>query len=193
MLQVKQAEIQNRLYEENEKLQQVKIWLDKVCNEGTMPTVDVQKKEVPELTVICKREFGTYAKTPNILKEELLRQIMRPENKRNMAIAGPVMMLSYDEEYKEIDADIEMAFPIIGEISIDDPSVHIKTLPKCWVFSAIHKGSYHKMDATYAQLFGYIEEQNIPVVTPIRELYCNNPEKVSESELLTEVQCPFEQ
>ncbi len=192
LLQVKQKEIQDRLQEDNEKLQQVKIWLDKVCNEGTMPTVDVQKKEVPELTVICKRELGTYAKTPDILKEELLRQIMRPENKKNVAIVGPIMMLSYDEEYKEIDADIEMAFPNTGEISIDDPSVHIKTLPKCRIFSAIHKGPYHTMDATYAQLFGYIEGQNIRVMTPIRELYFNDSEKVSENELLTEVQCPFE-
>ncbi|MBN1188342.1 MAG: MerR family transcriptional regulator [Dehalococcoidales bacterium] len=193
LLQVKQSEIQDRLQQDNEKLHQVKVWLDKICNEGTMPTVDIQKKEVPEITVVCKREFGTYDRTPDILKGELLRQILRPGNRKNVAIAGPVMMLEYDEEYKETDADIEMAIPITGEIMIDDPSIHVKTLRKCWVFSAIHKGPYHTLDTTYAQIFGYIEGQHLSIVTPIRELYFNDPEKVSESELLTEIQCPLKQ
>jgi effector-binding domain-containing protein len=193
LLQVKQAEIQSRLKEDNDKLQQVKMWLNKICNEGMIPAVDIQKKEVPELMVICKRELGTYDRTPGILKRELLQQIMRAENKKNVSVTGPLMMLAYDEEYKETDADIEIAIPIIGEVSIDNPSVQVRTLPKCWVFSAIHKGPYHNMDATYAQLCGYIEGQDVSIVTPIRELYFNDRKTVPEHELLTEVQCPFDQ
>jgi effector-binding domain-containing protein len=103
------------------------------------------------------------------------------------------MMLSYDEEYKEKDADIEMAFPITGEISTNEPSIIVKTLPKCRVISGIHKGSYHNIDKIYAQIFEYLERQNLTLVTPIRELYLRSLDEVQESELLTEIQCPFKQ
>lgn len=193
LLQVKQTEIQDRLNQDKERLQQVKVWLDKICNEGTMPTVDIHKKEVSALRVISKREIGTYAETPEKLKEELLQQLNKPENKESVSITGPMMMLAYDEEYKEKDADIEMAFPIIGEITVKEPSVIVKTLPKCWVVSGIHKGSYHNLDKTYMQIFKYFERQHLTFVTPVRELYFNRLEEVPEYDLLTEIQCPFKQ
>jgi effector-binding domain-containing protein len=193
LLQVKQAEIQNSLQEDYQKLQQVKVWLDKIRNEGTMPSVDIHRKEVSALKVISKREIGTYTETPGKLKEELLQQLNKPENKESVSITGPMMMLSHDEEYKEKDADIEIAFPITGEVSINEPSSIVKTLPKCWVISGIHQGSYHNIDKIYAQIFEYLERQNLTLVTPIRELYLSGLEEVPERELLIEIQCPFKQ
>jgi effector-binding domain-containing protein len=110
-----------------------------------------------------------------------------------VTITGPVMMLGHDNEYKEKDADIEVALPISGEVSVSGTSIEAKTLPKCEVISAIHKGSYYNMDKAYAQIFEYAEEHKLKLVTPLRELYLNNVGEVPEDELLTEIQFPFKE
>jgi len=192
LLQVKQTEIQERLNQDSGRLRQVEMWLDKIGKEGIMPTdIYIQRKEIPRLRVISKRETGTYEHTPDKLKDELMWQINQPENQECVKVTGPVMMLCHDEEYKEKDADIEMAVPISGDISISEPLIKLKTLPKCRVVSAIHKGSYYNIDKAYAQIFEYAEGQNLKLITPLRELYLSSPEEVPEDELLTEIQCPF--
>jgi effector-binding domain-containing protein len=192
LLQVKQTEIQERLNQDNGRLRQVERWLDKINKEGVMPTdMYIQRKDVPRLRVISKRETGTYEYTPNKLREELLQQINRPENQACVRVTGPVMMLCHDEEYKEKDADIEMAVPISGEISINEPLIKLKILPRCRVISAIYKGPYDASDNAYAQIFEYAEGHNLKLTTPLRELYLNSAEEIPEDELLTEIQCPF--
>ncbi|WP_279385071.1 hypothetical protein [Methanosarcina barkeri] len=37
------------------------------------------------------------------------------------------MFLCHDEEYKEIGADIEIAMPVSGRISVEDPKMEVKT------------------------------------------------------------------
>lgn len=192
LLQVKQTEIQERLHQDTGRLRQVEVWLDKINKEGTIPAdTNVQPKEIPELKVIGKREIGTYEETTNRIKAELLQQIYRPGNREKVSICGPLIMLCYDEEFKEKDADIEIAIPISGEISASEPSIEVKNLPGCRVISGIHKGSYYNMDKSYAQIFEYAEEHNLKLLTPSRELYLNDREEVPENELLTEIQCPY--
>ncbi len=192
LLQVKQTEIQERLNQDGGRLRRVEIWLDKIRKEGIMPSdMYIQRKEIPKLRVVSKREIGTYEDTPDKLREELMRQIRQPENRESVKVTGPAMMLCHDEEYKEKDADIEMAVPISGEIIINEPLIKVKTLPKCRVISAIYKGSYHNIEKAYTQIFEYVERHNLEIVTPTRELYFNSPEEVPEDELLTEIQCPY--
>jgi effector-binding domain-containing protein len=194
LLQVKKSEIQERLNQDSLRLHQVDVWLDKISKEGVWPTdIYVKKKDVPALRVISKREIGTYEETSVKLLEELRQYINLPKNREGVTITGPVMMLSYDEEYKEKDADIEMAIPISGEISANSTSFEVKTLPECEVISVIHKGSYYNIDKAYARIFEYAEEHSLKLVVPLRELYLKDVEEVSEDELLTEIQCPFEE
>ncbi len=194
LLQVKKSEIQERVNQDSGRLRQVEVWLDKISKEGIMPTdIYIQRKSVPALRVISKREIGTYEETPDKLMKELRHHIQPLEIKGSVTITGPVMMLSHDEEYKEKDADIEVALPISGEVSVNEALIEVKTLPKCEVISAIHKGSYYNMDKAYAQIFEYAEEHNLKLVTPLRELYLNEVGEVPEDELLTEIQFPFKE
>ena len=101
------------------------------------------------------------------------------------------MSLSYDEEFKETDNDIECAIPFSGQITIEDPELELKTYPACKVLSYLHVGSYRKLHETYIKLFKYIEEQGLTVAGPCRELYFNDPGEVSEEELQTEIQIPI--
>ena len=193
LLQVKMAEIQERLNQDSGRLRKVEAWLSKINKEGLMQTDSyIKMKYIPELRVISKREIGTYEETTAKLLNDLRQQINQMNNPETVKVTGPIIGLFYDDEYKEKDADIEIALPVSGEISINDAYIEVKTLPKCKVISATHLGPYYDMGKAYSQVFEYAEKHGLKLITPIRELYLKYVEEVPEDELLTEIQCPFE-
>lgn len=146
-------------------------------------------KEIPEIRVISKREKGTFAVTIHKLIGEICACVSGPENQRNrVKVTGPIMFLYHEEEYKETDADIEIALPVSGRVSVEDPKMEIKTIPAARVVSAIYRGPYPGVEAGYKQIFSYIEKNHLETFAPSRELYLNDPAEVPEEELMTEVQ-----
>jgi effector-binding domain-containing protein len=192
LLQVKKAEIQERLNQDSKKLGHVEEWLDTIDKDGLTPIVTgIQIKVVPEFKVISRREKGTYEETLLKLSEELKSVLNRRENQMSVTITGPVLMLCYDDEYKEKDADIEIAIPISGEISSGGSSYEVRVLPEVRVISAIHNGPYQNIGKVYTQIFKYADEHELKIITPVRETYFNIQGAVAENELLTEIGCPF--
>ena len=146
-------------------------------------------KEIPDIRVVSKREKGTFAVTIGKLIGEICACVSGPENQRNrVKVTGPVMFLYHDEEYKENDADIEIALPVSGRISVEDPKMEIKTIPTARVVSVVYRGPYPGVEAGYNRIFAYIEENNLENFGPSRELYFNDPAEVPEDELMTEIQ-----
>ncbi|MFC1947924.1 helix-turn-helix domain-containing protein, partial [Chloroflexota bacterium] len=81
LLIVKKSEIEARVTQDTIRLRQVDIWLDKICNEGQIPEESyIQRKSVPSLQVISRREIGTYDETTVRLYDELMEQLNLPEN-----------------------------------------------------------------------------------------------------------------
>jgi effector-binding domain-containing protein len=101
------------------------------------------------------------------------------------------MSLCYDEEYREDDADIEVAIPVSGKIIVDE-AMEVKILPECEVVSAVYKGAYENLGIAYSKIFSYAAENNLKLGSPDRLLYLNNPSEVGEEDLMTEIQCPIE-
>lgn len=149
-------------------------------------------KNIPEIRVVCIREKGRFDTTTGKLIAVLCNMLNHPENKKNVTVTGPVMSLCYDEEYKETDADIECAIPISGQVVFTHQDLKIKTYPACKVLSYNHKGSYYQLYEKYSYLFKYAEEHNIKLTSPNREIYLNDPSKVAEDELQTEIQIPIQ-
>lgn len=148
-------------------------------------------KEIPEIRVISRREKGTYEDVCHRLIEELMGIVFSPENRRNgVRITGPVMMLCYDEEYRETDADIEIAVPITGRVSVGD-EVDVKTLPAVRVVSVLHTGPYYNLNLAYGRIMEYAAAHDLALRGPDRELYYTSPHEVPPEELRTEVQYPI--
>lgn len=146
-------------------------------------------KEIPEIRVVSKREKGTFDVTIHKLIGEICACVNSPESQRNrVKVTGPIMFLCHDEEYKETDADIEIALPVSGRISVEDPKMEIKTLPAIRAVSAVYRGPYPGVETGFKQVFSYAEENNLEPFGPSRELYLNDPAEVPEEELMTEVQ-----
>ena len=149
-------------------------------------------KQTPPLRVLSKREKGTYDKTIGKLIVELMKEIQSPDNQRNFVkITGSFMTIYHDDEYVEEGADIEVAVPITGRISVEDSDVEIKNLKSMKVASLIFKGSYESISEGYNKLFEFIQKEGLEPIGPMMDLYLNDPNSVEPNEVLTEIQMPI--
>ncbi len=154
----------------------------------SQPTI----KDVPKFRVLSKFGIGSYGEVISQLIQDIMGVIYNPDNQRNMVkITGPVMYVCHDREFKENDAQIEVAIPFAGKVSVSDPEIEIKNLPACQMASVLYTGVYGNVGQGYQSLFRFIEEQGYVPAGNTREIYLNNPEQVAEEELLTEIQVPI--
>ncbi|MHA1413674.1 MAG: MerR family transcriptional regulator, partial [Promethearchaeota archaeon] len=83
-----------------------------------------------------KENSKNYAETIPALIGDLMNQISSKENQEQFVkITGPIMYICHDIEYKEKDADIEVAVPISGRITIQSEDIEVKNLPEETVLS----------------------------------------------------------
>lgn len=166
-----------------------KILLNKDIKEVfTMKSEKPIIKELPEIRIISRRVKGTYEKSINKLTIELIQVIA----KNNANITGPVTLLCYDDDYKEKDADIEIAVPVSG--SIENGNYELKKLPKQKVISLIHKGDPSKMTeflASYKKVYKFAEEKNLTLKLPDRLLFLTDGSKVKKDDTVSEIQYPI--
>jgi effector-binding domain-containing protein len=142
-------------------------------------------KKLPELRVISKRVKGTYEKSINILTDELMSAI----KKSNAKITGPVILICHDEDYKEKDADIEIAVPISG--AMEQGNYKIKKLPAEKVISLVHKGHPSEMAEflrSYKKVYRFAEENNLTLKLPDRLLFLASG--IKNEDYVSEIQYP---
>lgn len=148
-------------------------------------------KEIPDLRVLSMRERGVYSETIPRLIGTLFSQVAPCGGEQlPTRMAGPIMFICHDEEYRETGADIEVAIPITGRAVIEDPGIEVRNMAGGRFVSVVYTGPYQGVGEAYQKLFSWMEEQGLAPAGPTRELYLNDPAEVPESGLMTEVQCP---
>jgi DNA-binding transcriptional MerR regulator/DNA gyrase inhibitor GyrI len=108
-------------------------------------------------------------------------------------ICGKPLLLHYDTEYREEDADFEACLPIRQHKSVEGASVH--KLPGVRCVTLVHKGPYEQMGRSYAKVFEWIKSRNYKVVLPTREVYIKGPGMIfkgNPKNYVTEIQIPVE-
>ena len=190
MLRLKQAELEQHLAEEEERLQRVAARLRQIEEESTMPTQEVVLKEVPALRVAALRGVvETYsAQGPlwNQLEEHLQRRGIKP--------TGPCFTIDHNEEYRERDVDLEVCEPV--DTALDDAGpVRIYDLPAVpHMASMIHHGSYEGLSGAYQTFMAWIQANGYRIAGPNREIFLRNlaDHGVTPDDLVTELQFPVE-
>jgi effector-binding domain-containing protein len=150
-------------------------------------------KNIPPVRVISGRRIGTYESVCSSVSRALIDILSSPENQRNgVTVTGPCMSLCYDSEYRETDADIEMALPMQGNVIIHEPDYSVRTLPAVRAVSVIYKGPYEHEGflVAFQDVFRFAAEHGLQPEGPDRQLYLNDPDTTPAEELLTEVQVP---
>ena len=183
----------NQLQKKIDQLQNIASVLrkSKTLEELLMSVTNVEIKDVQEVRVISKREKGTYNETVGKLIGTLMNQIFRKENNPALVrINGPIMTLYHDREYKEQDADIEVAIPVVGRLVVDE-DIELKKIAGGKVVTILHTGPYYQVGIAWDQVMQYIEKKDLQIKGLPREVYLNDPNKVPEEQLLTEIQIPI--
>lgn len=148
-------------------------------------------KEIPSLRVISRRDRGTYGETiPRLIGE--VCGALAPRNGRapTFSVVGPPMAIYHDNEYRETDADVEVAIPVAGRVEVEDPAIEVKNLPATRVVSVVYTGPYGGVSSAHQAAFEAVQRRGLSWSGPARELYLNDPGSVGEDELLTEIQYP---
>jgi DNA-binding transcriptional MerR regulator/effector-binding domain-containing protein len=106
---------------------------------------------------------------------------------------GKPLMLHYDSEYHEDDADFEACLPIRQRKSVE--GVSVRELPGVRCVALVHQGPYDQLGRSYAKLLKWIKQHNYKVVLPTREVYLKGPGMIfkgNPKNYVTEIQIPVE-
>jgi effector-binding domain-containing protein len=185
---LKKGELQQRVNEEQGRLEQVEKLLKQIEKEGAMPDYQITIKKVePQLIASIRDVLPTYGDIGRLYGEIFKylgkKMIFKP--------AGPPMFICYDGEFKERDVDVEAAVPIGKKISGSD-RVKVYELPGIeQAACTVYKGSYENIGEAYNALMAWIESNGYQITGPDRELYFTDPSKVKDpAENVTEIQFP---
>jgi effector-binding domain-containing protein len=147
--------------------------------------------EVPDQLVLALRKRGSYR-----IIAELFSQLFEFVFKRQVAIAGMPMLLLHEtskEEAEEAErtgtADVEVAVPVNGHIR-PEGEFFSYTLPGGTMARIVHLGPYETMGDSYKRIFAWIDERDLGMKGPIREVYYNDPREVRPEEIKTEILVP---
>jgi len=177
-----------RLQKTAEILRHQEISLELIPMTLTEPVI----KDISPVRVMSIREKGVYEETIGRLIGELCALLGSAESgPAGLRVVGPPMTIYHDGEYKEADADIEVAIPILGRLSSSDERIRISTLNGGRFLSLIYKGPYMGIHEAWSKTYEYAAEKGISLGIPGREYYLNDPDEVPESELMTEILVPI--
>ncbi len=108
-------------------------------------------------------------------------------------IAGKALILIYDEEYKEEDADFETCMPVRKGESKDE--ITVRELPGQFCVTLLHKGPYDSISRSYNKVLSYVKDRGYTILSPCREVYLKGPGMIfkgNPKKYLTEIQIPVE-
>jgi DNA-binding transcriptional MerR regulator/effector-binding domain-containing protein len=104
-------------------------------------------------------------------------------------INGKPLLLIYDTEFKENDADYETCMPVRRGETVD--GISVRELPGGRYVSLLHKGPYDQLGRSYAKILDFIREKGYEITTPTREIYHKGPGMIfrgNPKNYLTEIQ-----
>ena len=191
MLRLKQAEVQQHIHTEQERLTRIEARIRRIEQEGQMPTQEATVRQVAQQKVISYREV--VPDVPAI--SNLIMKVADAGYGSGLQSTGNMMAIYHHKEVQTSDWDTEVAIPVAddyeGDIQIDEQrKMTTRVIPAYdAVASLIHHGNYYNIEETYMALTKWILESGYNILVPAVEIYLrtagetNNPE-----EYLTEVQ-----
>ena len=190
MLRLKQAEQQQRVREEQDRLARVEARLRQIEQENTMPNYEIVLKTAPAMRVASRRiTVPTNDQVPAYLGpayDEVGRYMQRHGAKS----AGPCLTLWHTSVDTLADEDVEAIFPIDRPVPGDD-RVRVYELPETQVAAVVHHGDFDEFTQGHLALLKWIEGNGYRVVGSYREIY-HKHDKANLKDSITEIQMPVE-
>jgi DNA-binding transcriptional MerR regulator len=147
----------------------------------------VEEKDVAAMLIAGVRMRGRYA--------ECGKGFAQIGRKLGRQIAGKAMLLHYDDEYREEDADFEACMPLRPLKKSPPAGIAVRELPAGRCVTLLHLGPYDEMGRSYEVLFKYVKKKGYRPILPTREVYLKGPGMIfkgNPKNYLTEIQVPVE-
>ena len=151
----------------------------------TKPTFQVEEKTVEPMLIAGIRMKGRYADSGT--------GFSRIGKSLGRYICGKPMLLHYDAEFRQDDADFEACMPVRTEKQVD--GIRVRRIAGGRCVSCVHKGPYDQMGRSYAKILDYIRGKGYVVQMPTREIYLKGPGMIfagNPRNYLTEIQIMIE-
>jgi effector-binding domain-containing protein len=187
LLELKQAEITEKIKAEQERLLRVEN-LMKVCKqEAYNMNYDIVLKNIEPIKVASLRSTIPNYGEQGPLWDELGEHI----RKHGVKMIPPCMAIYHDTEYREEMVDAEVVEPIIGDLP-DTDRIKSKVLDGVNEMATIvHQGPFQTLHLAYNAISKWIEDNKYEIVGPQRELYLKGDWMTDDpKEYITEIQFP---
>jgi effector-binding domain-containing protein len=188
MLKLKQAEIEEQIDAEHERLSRVEARLRQIELESTLLGHDVVIKNVrPQLVASIRRVIPAYDQVVTLF-EELLEYLVPYDVRQWRALT-----IWHDEGYRDHNVDAEAAISLKTPVP-ETPAVKVYELHGAIMASVVHNGPYNKLYQAHNTINTWIETNGYCICGSGRELYHYAQEPLSDDDetYVTEVQVPVE-
>jgi DNA-binding transcriptional MerR regulator len=192
MLRLKEAELRQRVREEQMRLVRVESRLRQIEEEGSMPRFEIILKKVLPKRVLSSRQV---APTLQEMGDLLYRAYFTM--RQQVRDSGPGIAVFYDEMFDECDLDWELGFSVSdgyeGNVTVDNRQVFtVGELPRVDTMACtISEGSYIGLHLGYSALGRWIETNGYRITGPNREVFLHiSPERPEAH--ITEIQFPVQ-
>ncbi|MCL1809424.1 MAG: MerR family transcriptional regulator [Clostridiales bacterium] len=188
VLRIKLAEAKEALSTEQEKLNRLMQMSGTVRKERKIMVFDVELRKLPSVKVLSLRGIIPRYRDEGMLWEKLGTYAA----KKQIAATGGGYSTYFDEEYKEIDPDVEIAIPVdeLGESDGEFVYKEYPEIPQAATarFSGPFDGGY---DAACEKLAKWMEAHGYAFAGPLRGHVTVPPSEDSNPEdWMTELQAP---
>jgi effector-binding domain-containing protein len=190
MLQLKQAEQQQRVQEEQDRLVRVEARLKQIEMEADVSKYDVVIKKLEPVQVASLRKVQPNPQAVG----EMFTEIFTFLGKKGVRPMGPPYGIWHDLEYKEADLDTEVAVPVAQKFPAGEGVVPAELPAVLAAACTIHQGAYEGFSQAYTAIMGWINANGYRVAGPYREIYLRGPgpQATDPNTYVTEIQVPVE-
>jgi effector-binding domain-containing protein len=190
LLLLRRSDLQQRVQEEQSKLDRVEKLLKRFEEQGKMPRHQtIIKKVEPQLVASFRSVIPGY--TGQIIGS-MFAELVGFINANGLKFAGPTMMIYNDMDFKEENPDIEVA-AIVNKKAADSDKVKVYELPAMdKAASVTYAGSYQGMGEAYNDIMLWIANHNYQINGFSRELYLVGPGMTNDPDkYVSEIQIPI--
>jgi len=191
MLALRQAEIRQRMQEDEARLERVANLLDHLNEEPPMSVHAVVIKTVESFKVASVRGVVPQPPDQGILWNDLIAFM----DLKKARMAGPPFAIYHDPDFREQNWDIEVCQPIIEPVSSSD-RVKVYDLPRVEKMACVvHHGPFATLQTAYDSLAKWIDENGYRIAGPAREINLRLPDTPGDQHdpnTVNEVQYPVE-
>ena len=186
-LRLHRERLEARLAEHRRMLAFLQRLLEK---EDVMP-YEVTVRELPAQTVAATRTTSNLREIGSAISNGV-HQVLAELGRRGIEPAGPLQVVYHADQVLDEDtsAPIEVCFPVTAPFQ-GTGEVYGTELPGGPAAVTLHRGPYAEIGPAYHTLSGWVQDHGHELAGGPREVYLNDPRRVPEADLETEVQWPI--